>query len=160
MFWNPGFELLPRLELGLNPGFELVEPRFSLSLKSCSNPGVRKLYVESGVLELYVRTLVRELYVEPGVWRTLCSKSSRTAPPPPESSNPGFGNSMFEPGVWRTLCWNPGSGSPSPPSKEFEPWVRELYVESGVWRTLLWNPGSGTPPSNCENAKQLFSLHA
>ena len=96
----------------------------------CSNPGFWNSMFEPWVRELYVRTRgLENSMFEPRVRELLA--------PPPESSNPGFGNSMLEPGVWGTLCWNPGFWfSPSP--REFEPWVRELYVRTrGLGNSML-----------------------
>ena len=60
-------------------------------------------------------------------------------PLPPESSNPGFGNSMFEPGVWGT------PGLELPPSREFKPWVWELHVPSNFkeWLSRVHAPSFG-----------------
>ena len=160
--WQPGGgENISLRNSGLNPGFELVEPRFNLEFEIyvqtlgsgtlCSNPGGSMF--------------------EPGVWRTPCSNSGFGTPPPsPREFEPwvrelhvrtrGLGNSMLE----------PGSGSPPPPG-EFEPWVRELYVRTPLGNSML-EPrglellppqgvrtlGSGTPcPSNF---KELSRGHA
>ena len=134
----------------MNPGFELVEPRFNLEFEIyVQTLGFGNSMFEPGVLELYVRTLGSgTLCSNPGFWRTPCS-------------NPGFGNSSPLPQRVRTLgsgtpCSNPrlgnsmleplGSGSPPSPT-EFEPWVRELYVRTRALGNSMLEPrGLELPP--------------
>ena len=75
----------------MNPGFELVEPRFNLEFEIyVQTLGFGNSMFEPGVLELYVRTLGSG---------TLCS-------------NRGLENSMLEPRVWELLPPSPESLNP------------------------------------------------
>ena len=66
---------------------------------------------------------------EPRVWRTPCSNPGfGNSSPLPQSSNRGFGNSMFEPGVEELYAGIRVLFSPLP--RKFEPWVWELYVRT------------------------------
>ena len=111
MFRNPRFELLGgpgggrehiTPELRLNPGFELVEPRFNLKFEIyVQTLGFGNSMFEPGVLELYVRTLGSgTLCPNPGFGELHVRTPGSGTPPPQRVRTLGSG----------TPCSNPGFG--------------------------------------------------